>query len=1074
MSIHAKSASAGTGKTYSLTKELSDSIEAKEVRPEAVVATTFTVKAAQELQERVRLKLLETGQIFEAQCLAASRMGTVNSVCDQFVRQYAFRLGLSPELEILEDGDAATLLRTVIAEVASDAELRELTSLSGRLVKFDWEKNVKAVLTKMRLNRLTPEDLRSQAQRSWESYQNVLDAAFDSAENYYNQLEQEFANFESYLDGKAKVAKPVVALRKSLAKIVRTRDVDSMPGWDVWAKASRPKKLSKDDGSAYESLGLLLDQFTRHPQLHADANRAIELVFDLAARAFDAFQSMKQQLGVLDFTDQETYALKLLEEPAVIEELTGTIDLLLIDEFQDTSPLQLAVFVKLAQCAKKTIFVGDPKQAIYRFRDCDSGLMMRCLDLMLDGKEPDTLNESWRSRKPLVELASDIFVPAFERCGLSEEKVRITPHRDDEDPSMGNPVEFWPLTGSNDAKRQAQFLACIKSLLDSDYSVVDRETGELRKLQASDIGVLCRFNKTASVIAQELETVGLRAIVPKGGLLATAEGTLLLAGLKLWVDPRDGVARAELSRVIDADQHVSEQGLSGWMDELIASKNAEHYEDHPILGPFIQAASSSSAKIVGPLLAFDRVLSLLNVFEICHRWGNTAIRLANVDRMRSHLVEYGKMTKGTGSIMGFVAHLTDLSNQQEASYFSKDAPTLDKQALYSEGNAISVMTWHKSKGLEFPVTILYEIEKFKPDSALGIHLETENANFTLENPLEGRWIRYWPTLIKEISRADALPLAHYEAIAASQEQQLAQERSRAENLRLFYVGFTRAREQVVLVAPSLNAGLLGELRDKDDNLLIYPSSDMKEISSADSLLRKGTAQWAGKTIELVQRHHTDPELESLEVKAEAIYERTPQKEYGVASRAPSSISDPGEALAPIVLGKRKPMKLGTSISVQVLGNCVHAFFAADRPTYSAQRRNKIATRLKQSWGLDGVFDNADVLTASEELVDWVNENWPQAQWLREYPIHYVDKLGTLVRGDIDLLLKTDEGFVIVDHKTFPGKLGDAQAKAASYAGQLEAYGVAVEAATGEKVLSSWIHFPVLGATIEVRPTEKTE
>lgn len=119
--IHLISASAGSGKTHRLVDELEGAItrERDPVRPEAIVATTFTVKAAAELRERVRSRLLEKGQVEKAQRLGAARIGTVNSICGQLVTDFAFDLGISPESRVLDEAAAAEAFAHALSGLVS-------------------------------------------------------------------------------------------------------------------------------------------------------------------------------------------------------------------------------------------------------------------------------------------------------------------------------------------------------------------------------------------------------------------------------------------------------------------------------------------------------------------------------------------------------------------------------------------------------------------------------------------------------------------------------------------------------------------------------------------------------------------------------------------------------------------------------------------------------------------------------------------------------------------------------------------------------------------------------------------
>ena len=118
-------------------------------------------------------------------------------------------------------------------------------------------------------------------------------------------------------------------------------------------------------------------------------------------------------MGAIDFVDQEVLALELLTRPELVERLRGEIDLVLVDEFQDTSPLQLAIFLALAELAPRSVWVGDQKQSIFGFRGTDPALMDAAIDAILGGDEPETLTTSYRSRRQLVALTSDVFVEPF-------------------------------------------------------------------------------------------------------------------------------------------------------------------------------------------------------------------------------------------------------------------------------------------------------------------------------------------------------------------------------------------------------------------------------------------------------------------------------------------------------------------------------------------------------------------------------------------------------------------------------------------------------------------------------------
>jgi len=176
---------------------------------------------------------------------------------------------------------------------------------------------------------------------------------------------------------------------------------------------------------------------------------------------------------------------------------------------------------------------------------------------------------------------------------------------------------------------------------------------------------------------------------------------------------------------------------------------------------------------------------------------------------------------------------------------------------------------------------------------------------------------------------------------------------------------------------------------------------------------------------------------------------------------------PGEGIVgePETLGSR--LKLRSSVDMTSIGEAVHGFLAADRPGLSPKARGELAADLLERWRVQDALEAPDLLHASDGLSQWVGRRWPSAKWRREWPVAYRMSSGTIVRGFADLVLELDHGFVLIDHKSFPGGLEVAQEKAASFAGQLGAYAHAIAEATAKPLLESFIHLPLLGLALPV-------
>lgn len=428
------SAGAGSGKTYKLTVILADALESGAARPHAILATTFTVRAATELRERARSWLLGKGRIDLATAVGQARLGTVNSVCGQMLKRFCFQLGLSPDQTVLSEGQTKRLLASSLSETLDGPGQVELVQLTTRfgIEQSEWSKFIESVVKAARDNDIDPSDLRAMGLRNadlmlanWPAPSAGLDLTVTLAD----VLSQALAAVSNYIqEAVAKgtaVAKNLQSGQQDLQRLERAfREGHwTWPDWiaaygvDAGAKVKDHLLPVKEAAQGHEA----------HPTFHAEVRRYLDLIFNLAADALDTYAQAKLALGAVDFSDQEVLLLRAVREsPEVREALAGELDLILVDEFQDTSPLQLALFVELAKLAKRSVWVGDPKQAIYGFRGTDARLIAGVLGAIKTwgGTLGGPLTTSRRSTPGLVSLTNAVFESAF-HPDLAPDEVRL-------------------------------------------------------------------------------------------------------------------------------------------------------------------------------------------------------------------------------------------------------------------------------------------------------------------------------------------------------------------------------------------------------------------------------------------------------------------------------------------------------------------------------------------------------------------------------------------------------------------------------------------------------------------------
>ena len=1040
------SASAGTGKTYRLAELLLEAIQTGKARPEAVVATTFTNKAAAELRERVRRRLLSAGLADAARRLGAARIGTVNGICGQLVGDFAFELELPPDLRVLDETEAKVELDRALSNVLDDGRLRDLGDLKDRMVDLEWTDDVRAVLGRARENNLPPEALRACADRSIATFADLLVPLEDevSPESLRDELAAALVKLLAAFpapDDTTKLSMEVLDDCRIANDRIKNGGTLSWHKWLSLAGRS-PGAKSRE---AFEAVRLSAERHCRSAQLRIDCHRTIRAVFGLAADALAVYAEHKANMGAIDFVDQEVLALEVLTRPDLVERLRGSIDLVLVDEFQDTSPLQLAIFLALAEIAPRSVWVGDQKQAIFGFRGTDPALMDAAITALLGRNEPETLTTSYRSRRQLVALTSDVFVDPFGSRSIPESRVRI----DADDPGthvdLDPCLELWQLKSKNGDQDVAAIAAGVRDLVESGrFRIRDREReGESRVARAGDVAVLCRQNATCVALATELASLGVRASVERAGLFATPEARVLLAGLRLWVDSSSVLSRAELARRIGYPEDAS-----AWLEAALESDGRDRFETVDEVRRLVSVRTRNP--VAGALEAFDETVEALGLRELCRSWGDAGERLSNVEAVRAHAVRYGSLAASEGRAAtpwGLMAYLEETQEDE-----------LDTRPAFEGEDAVTVSTWHRAKGLEWPIVVLLDIASPPPASAFGIHVESERAQIDLASPLEGRWVRYWPNPYQKMQKKAPLHSCATGHVASARVSTSAE----YENLRLAYVGWTRARDCVVLASRTgkAGAGLLQRLGNQDKPLTVPAIDEGTEFVDLD---------WAGEPVRARVRHCAPAGPRPRAADSETTYVSAGPREFPPRWLQPSAaheiLESPGVVATSETIGTRIP--LSGSPSMDLVGSAIHGFLATDRPELDPGARLGIAAGLLERWDIADALAPAALLTASDALHTWVTRNWPDAVWHRELPILHKLPTGSTVRGTCDLALETPAGWVIIDHKSFPGSTAEATSRAQTHAPQLAAYAAAVRAATNRPILSCWIHLPVTGLVVRV-------
>jgi ATP-dependent exoDNAse (exonuclease V) beta subunit len=1032
------SASAGSGKTFALSQKITDTIKSGN-QPEKVMATTFTNKAAAELVHRIRSFLIEAGNWEGSQRIINGYVGTVNSVCGRLLKTFCFEAGLPPVLDIIPDEE-----QNIIFERAVSTVLDNFSGLiepaAARLQQTEWQKTVKQIVDMARTNNISALSLKRHAAKSWEALEQILPKALPVEQE--NKLDRML--FDAIDTALKKIPSDdttgaTKSFTDNLKKIKQRVQNPENLTWYDWVKLikTEPGKKSRD---LWEPIAEAASVHPNHPRFHNDLRSFIFLVFDCAAQALERFAKIKQTNGLIDFVDQEALVLSLLDSKDFQNRLSERLDCLFVDEFQDTSPIQLALFVKLAGIVNTSVWVGDQKQAIYGFRGTDPVYMDEVISQIIPSQNVEILKNSYRSQPDLVAFTNKVFELAFEKHGFSSDIIHLEPMVKAV-PETPVHVKIWLYDVKNNDDELLALTSAIKKMISEGdtYIVLDRLTKQPRPLKPSDIAVLCRTNDNCSQTADALETKGIRAAVPRKGLLLQMEILLCVAALRCLIDPGDSLAKAEVIRFTSSEKETPE-----WFQKAVKAQSNSALDDYPVVRELTE--HRKQVLHMSPAEALGLAISITKLEQRILAWKEPFRRLANLDALRGMAYayeDYCQSSKIAGTPAGLIKYLSQQGK--------KDA---DFQASGTDAMAVQVLTYHKSKGLEWPVVILTGLNSKNRADAFGTTVEPSDQPFDPLNPLKGRWIRHWPWPYSSYKK----DFGFDDAVKNCPEFEKEQNKETKERLRLLYVGMTRARDYLVFSSRNNRKNeWLDALVDKNDKkILNLPDKDQITMSIG------------GYDLPVQVDIYAPVESEADETRQTLYQSKLPAsvKEFLPARFVPSNAGFPCPRFDTEIIPIGDRLALSTSSSMDMVGNAIHGFFAVDQIGAATEKRRSIAESILRNWDITGLEPDT-LITAGDRLDEFIKNNFTgNCSWFKEWPVH-LKKEGQKASGWIDLLLETPDGYIIIDHKSFPGKQSDIPEQAASYAPQLAIYKEAVEKATGKPILQCFLHMPIVGKMVRV-------
>jgi exodeoxyribonuclease V beta subunit len=786
-------ASAGTGKTYAITALFVRLIVEENLSVREILVVTYTVAATEELRHRVRQALVQALQGFasgasdipflktlvdkyreNAPEMAARLQNalwdfdeapiyTIHGFCQRTLRDRAFESG------VLFDTELVTDLSDFLQEIADDFWRKHFYEAGSTLVNFALKNKcgpnwfiglLRTCLSYPQIEFISQakghslESLSAElengyklARNLWLSEGAAIKACFGSATKWgnapYNKDEKMAPLFEQ-LDRCFSESETAFESFGALASFCNTaleenkfkKAKELVPQHHFFEQC---EKLSKTERLWLAGLQLALVDYAGQEMPRRKAEQKIQYYDDLLTRLNNALAGPAgKSLG---------------------ESLQDRYKAALIDEFQDTDPVQYQVFRRAFSGEQTFLFlIGDPKQAIYGFRGAD---IFTYLEAAGEATGRFTLGENWRSESGLVTAVNKIFSAApqafvFDRIGFQEV---VSKGQADKAPLLSSgkaepPFQFW-FWKRNGLKEISKALATkilprvvaseIVGLLNGDVKI-----GE-RKLKPEDIAVLVLENSQAAKVQEALSEFNVPSVLhTTASLFQSPEAFELqrvLSGIALPGDERL-VKSALATDLFGVDGcRLAACSESQWQDWL--QRFHEYLELWDGRGFFRMFRRWLQAEQVRQrLLAFPdgerRLTNVLHLGEVLHQ--------AETERRF-----------GIGGVLKWFAEQVN-SNEE--------APEEHQLRLERDENAVRLVTVHKSKGLEYPV--VFSVFSWKGSEITRYH---EEQVFFHDPEKQLQLVRDLGPEIDE------------------EHRQLAKQEKLAENVRLLYVALTRAKHR---------------------------------------------------------------------------------------------------------------------------------------------------------------------------------------------------------------------------------------------------------------------------------------
>lgn len=1141
------SAAAGSGKTAVLVQRIVNRLTSKEdpLSADRLLVVTFTVAAATEMRSRIEKELDaycknnpdDKNAARQKLLIRSARISTIDSFCIDLVRENFAKANVSPDFKIAEERDIATIKDAASQFVfsnyfaAKDEEFLNLLDAFGSIydeknlleaVDEIYEKSQDMPFPQIWLSKM----LASYEKEAFEKWIKLaLAEAAKLIKTVLRYINAAKLMCESDSDVKNAYLPNLICAQEQSEKILNYIIENN---WDETLRCASIFSFgkfgsvsgSKDNTTAVmvkklrelcektikKIVDLLCEEYAVAEKHFIDGAPSGRKLIEITKAYCDAVDKEKREKNIYTFSDIEHFAFSLIcyeQDDEIIlkedaHEYIGQFDEVLVDEYQDVNNLQDKFFYYLSDMGSHLFVVGDVKQSIYGFRGANPENFITAVKNAVDykfAKETDKkliiLDANFRSRNDVCESVNFIFdrLMTEENCGINYKKTeRLFPKADFA--KLDIPAsEFHIVDSQGDSEKEAEakhIAAYIKEIMSESEFIKDKNNNQLRKARFSDFAIIVRNMKgNAGVLVKAFNDIGIPVTYAKDSFLESREVSIIVSLLKVIDNPtRDVNLLAVMMSPI----------FNFTADDMALIRTANRKAS--LYSAVVESASNGNEKskkflnIIADyrrnsvILDLPRLISKIydttNLLSIVQMMEDGEARKANLTHF-IHLAE-NYSSNGNQSISGFIKSLERVGNGKI------------KGATLSAGNdAVKIMSIHNSKGLQFPVCI------FAFAGAAFNTMDQKKPLIIEEN--HGVAFRYYNDdgKIDTINKKVLARFCNYNLLK--------------EELRMLYVGLTRAQERLIITMSRKNpyseiskaavklaagAGTIGEDIYSQANcyadwlvpcMLLHPdgeelrkTADETEfmVSSGEKMLIKIFKEKECIVPEVPASIQTpDYELsEQIKKRINYVYPFNALR-YIEAKSSVSDIVHKAEK-GSYDFNSRPGFLSQSGLTPTERGTAVHTImqfmdYSAARENfeqeierlkeweYITEEQSKVDTLHIKRFVESKLFDR--IIASNNVQKEMKFLTFMTAKELQNTIDESLKNEKIVVQGAVDLMFVEDDGIVIVDFKT--DRVSDENSLIESYAEQLRIYADACSKITGLKVKEKIIYSLVLDRGIVV-------